>query len=104
MKTVGFIGAFDKTDLIMNIAKTLIDLDLKVLVIDTTHLEKSKYVVPSICPTKMYMTNFEKIDFAFGFENLEEVYKYVALEHDAEKQELPYDYILVDIDSRRKIF
>lgn len=99
MKTVGFIGAFDKTDLIMNIAKALIDLDQRVLVIDTTILGKSKYIVPSISPTKSYMSNFEKIDFAFGFENLEEIYKYVALEQEKDTHELPYDYILFDIDS-----
>ncbi len=98
MKTIGFIGAYDKTDLIMNVAKTLIELDRKVLVIDTTILEKSKYVVPAISPTKCYMTNHEKIDFAFGFENMEEIFKYVGLEQDEKKQEFPYDYILVDID------
>lgn len=103
MKTIGFIGAFDKTDLIMNVAKTLIELDRKVLVIDTTILEKSKYVVPAISPTKCYMTNHEKIDFAYGFENMEEIYKYVGLEQEEKKQEFPYDYVLVDID-RGKLF
>lgn len=98
MKTIGFIGAYDKTDLIMNIAKTLIELDKKVLVVDTTTLEKSKFVVPSISPTKMYMTEFEKIDFAFGFENLDEIYKYVALDGENKEHEMPYDFMLVDID------
>lgn len=98
MKTIGFIGAYDKTDLIMNVAKTLVELDRKVLVIDTTILEKSKYIVPSISPTKCYITNHEKIDFAYGFENLDEIYKYVGLEQEEKKQEFPYDYVLIDID------
>lgn len=36
MKKVGFIGAYDKTDLMMYIAKALTTLGKKVLVIDST--------------------------------------------------------------------
>ena len=98
MKTIGFIGAYDNTDLIMNIAKALTELDRRVLVIDTTTLEKFKYVVPTISPTKTYMTEFEKADFAFGFENLEEIYKYLGLEQEEIHTKMPYDYMLVNID------
>lgn len=44
----------------MNIAKTLVELERNVLVVDTTTLERLKYVVPTISPTKSYMTSFEK--------------------------------------------
>ena len=64
MKKIGFIGAFDKSDLIIHIAKMLEMLNYNVLVVDTTLLEKTKYIVPSINPTKSYITNFENIDFA----------------------------------------
>lgn len=104
MKTIGFIGAFDKTDLIMNVAKTLTELDRRVLVVDTTKLEKSKYIVPSISPTKTYMTRFEGIDFAYGFRNLDELYQYVAMEQEGDVDQLPYDYVLIDIDMRWKIW
>lgn len=97
MKTIGFIGAFDKTDLLMNVAKTLVELDKRVLLVDTTTLGKTRFVVPSISPTKMYMTEFEKIDFAFGFNSLDEIYKYVGLNE--EEHEIPYDYMIVDIDN-----
>lgn len=36
MKKIGFIGAYDKADLIIYIAKILTTLGKKVLVIDTT--------------------------------------------------------------------
>ena len=104
MRTIGFIGAYDKTDLIMNIAKTLTELDRRVLVIDTTALEKLKYVVPSISPTKSYMTDFEKIDFAFGFKDLDEICKYLGMEKQETKSQLPYDYILVDIDKGESFY
>ena len=36
MKTIGFIGAYDKTDLIIYIARILTAMNKRVLVIDTT--------------------------------------------------------------------
>lgn len=34
MKKIGFIGAFDKTDLIIYIARVLVEMGNKVLIID----------------------------------------------------------------------
>ena len=36
MKTIGFIGAYDKTDFIIHIAKALTVIGKKVIVIDNT--------------------------------------------------------------------
>ena len=36
MKKVGFVGAFDKTDLVIYIAKILTVLGKRVLIVDTT--------------------------------------------------------------------
>ena len=52
MKKVGFIGAYDKTDLLVNIAKVLTEMKNKVLIIDTTINQKAKYIVPAINPTE----------------------------------------------------
>lgn len=102
MKKVGFIGACDKTNLILYIAKVLENLDKKVLVIDTTITQKTKYVVPAINPTKSYITDFENIDFAIGFENIQEIIRYLGKEDMAEVK-LPYDYVLLDIDREMSI-
>lgn len=102
MKKVGFIGACDKTNLILYIAKVLENLDKKVLVIDTTITQKTKYVVPAINPTKSYITDFENIDFAVGFENIQEIIRYLGKEDMAEVK-LPYDYVLLDIDREMSI-
>lgn len=104
MKTIGFIGAYDMADLIMNVAKALTELDKKVLVIDTTTLEKFKYVVPAISPTKMYMTEFEKTDYAFGFEKIDDVYKYIGLDINDKEIEMPYDYIIINIDKGENFY
>lgn len=99
MKKVGFIGAYDKTDMILNIAKILTVMGQRVLMIDSTIMQKAKYVVPAINPTLTYITDFEDIDVAVGFNNLERIKGYLGLE----EEELPYDIILVDADSIEKI-
>ena len=95
MKKVGFIGTYDKTDLILNIAKILTTMKKKVIVVDSTLTQKAKYVVPVINPTVTYITNFEDIDVAIGFKNEIEIKSYLGI---AENEELPYDIMLMDVD------
>ena len=45
MDIIGFIGVYDKTDLLLNIAKILTKMQKKVLIVDTTLEQKTKYVV-----------------------------------------------------------
>lgn len=96
MKKIGFIGAFDKTDLVIYTGKILTELNKRVLVIDATILQKTRYVVPCIEPTKFYVTEYEGMDIAVGFENLEMLNQYLG------NIESEYDIVLVDIDSHDK--
>ena len=64
MKKIGFIGAYDKTDLIVYVAKILTLLNKKVLVIDSTTNQKVRYIIPTISPAVKYITDFENIDIA----------------------------------------
>lgn len=96
MKNIGFIGAFDKLDLLLYTAKILTMLGKKVVIVDTTLEQKSKYIVPVINPTKSYITRFENIDIAIGFESYEEIERYIG---QAENKKMSYDYALVNIDS-----
>lgn len=96
MKKVGFIGSYDKADVIMYIAKIMTTLGQKVLVVDSTLLQKTKYIVPAINPTKTYMTYYEDIDVAIGFESMNAIEQYAGLKED---EELDYDYALIDIDT-----
>lgn len=95
MKQVGFVGAFDKTDLIIYIAKILTVLGKRVLIADTTITQKAKYVVPALNPTLSYITEFEEIDIAVGFKNVEAIANYTNRSVDT----LEYDYLLLDIDN-----
>lgn len=97
MKKIGFIGAYDKTNMIIYLSKILVESGLKVLVIDTTILQKSRYTIPSISPSRCYITSYEGIDVAIGFETMDEIKHYAGV------QELDYDLILIDIDQNDKL-
>lgn len=96
MKKIGFIGAYDKTDVILSIAKVLTMAGKKILVMDNTITQKCKYIVPVINPTKTYVTTYEDIDVAVGFESFENLKQYIGLE---ENEDFEYDYVIVDVDS-----
>ncbi len=98
MEKCAFIGGFDKIDLILHIAKTLSNLNKKVLVVDATTLQKSRYIVPTMTPTKKYITTFEQVDVAVGFESIDVLKQHIAT---SEAKSFDYDYVLVDIDSPR---
>ena len=96
MKKVGFIGVYDKTDLILDISKLLTRNGKKVLFIDSTKDQKAKYIVPNILPTVSYVTTFEDIDVAIGFENIEQIAHYLGVDTE---NEFEYEYIFLDTDN-----
>ena len=96
MKKIGFIGAYDKADMILSIAKVLVMAGKKVLVVDDTITQKCKYLVPVINPTKAYITTYEDIDVAVGFENIEQIKQYSGLQ---DNEKLEYDFVIIDTDT-----
>ena len=96
MKKIGFIGAYDKIDLILYIAKLLRAMGKKIMIIDATILQKAKYIVPVVNPTTSYVTEFEEMDVAVGFKDMDSIKEYLGMPLHAEFE---YDYILYDIDS-----
>ena len=96
MKKIGFIGAYDKTDFILYVAKILVEMGRKVILIDGTLTQKAKYIIPVIKPSKSYVTEFEVIDIAVGFENFNNIKEYLAL---PKMVDLSYDIALIDLDT-----
>lgn len=96
MEKVGFIGAYDKVNIITNVAKLLKYMGYKVIVVDATQSQKIRYIAPSVSPTKSYITELEGIDFAVGFEHLDDIYGYLGINED----KMNYDYMLIDSDSK----
>ncbi|MBR0350878.1 MAG: hypothetical protein IJH76_03555 [Clostridia bacterium] len=93
MKKVGFVGAYDKIDMMLNVAKILTLCDKKILIVDSTINQKARYIVPTMKPEPYYITSFEDMDVAIGFKSFAQIQQYLNT------QELPYDLILIDIDN-----
>lgn len=96
MKTVGFLGGYDKIDLVLFIARILTLTEKNVLIVDGTASQKAKYIVPTITPTRTYVTEFEGFDVAVGFKSIEEIKQYLGLGN----KPLEYDFVLLDIDTQ----
>ena len=115
MKKIGFIGAFDKSNFIIYASKLLEQLNYRVLIVDATSNQKIKYIIPSINPTKAYITNFENMDFAVGFESWNEIEKYLGLKFDTNDEDdneeakeqtsrsEAYDFVIIDVDEPERI-
>ena len=99
MKVIGMLGYTEKIDFIMNLVKTLDYMGKTVLVIDATNDKKYKYIIPSITETeKQYITQFDKVDYAVGFESMPDIENFMT----SEKINISlYDYIILDIDNAK---
>lgn len=95
MKRVGFIGATDKTNLLISLAKILSNNNKNVLIVDTTAEQKFKYIIPTLQPTKTYVTNWEQFDVAVGFNSMSEICQYMGITTEEEE----YDFVLMNIDN-----
>ena len=100
MKKIGFIGAYDKTDFILYVAKILVEMGQKVLLVDGTITQKARYIVPAIEPSVTYITEFEGIDVAVGMPTFEDVKKYLGI---PQINALPYDIALIDTDNEEGV-
>ncbi len=97
MQVIGLVGYMDKYDFVMNLARTINIMDKSVLVVDATLDQKLKYVVPALDNIgRSYVTQYNNIDFAVGFNSMHDVENYMI------EQGINinlYDHILIDIDS-----
>ena len=58
MNKVAFIGSYDKADLMLYVAKVLTILGKKVILVDATALQKTRYIIPKMTPAKKYCQIF----------------------------------------------
>lgn len=96
MEKINFIGAYDKTDSIMYIAKILTEMKKKVIIVDATITQKTKYIIPTIDSRSEYIANYANIDFAIGFTNYNDIKTYLGM---PQSVAFTYDYMLIDIDN-----
>ena len=97
MKKIAFVGSYDKTDMILYMAKLLTIANKKVIFIDATALQKARYIVPTMQPLKKYITTYQAVEVAVGFESFDDIKEYQKQTGQMEE----YDYALIDVDSPR---
>lgn len=93
MEQIGFIGVYDKKDLLLNVAKLITKLNKSVLVVDATIMQRLRYIIPKISSTPTYVSEYDGIDVAVGFMNLNGIASYLG------NRTLNYDYVLIDTDN-----
>ena len=99
MPVIGLIGYVDKYDFAINLAKTINIMNKSVLVVDATLDRKLKYIVPALNNIgRAYVTQYNNIDFAVGFDSMHDVENYMC---DQGINIGLYDYIIIDMDSPR---
>lgn len=103
MKCIGFIGRADKTELIGYIAKILNSAGRKVILLDATINQKTRYTIPTIDDMdsqSQYVTQHDGVEIAVGFVNMLELKKYLLSKGEDFNS---YDYVLIDTDQEEMI-
>ena len=73
VEQIGFIGVNDKKDLLLNVAKIITKLNRSVLLVDSTIMQRLRYIVPKVSSTPIYVSEYDGIDVAIGFMNLMQI-------------------------------
>ncbi|MFB5678804.1 hypothetical protein [Paenibacillus terreus] len=102
MKTLLFIGACEKTELLLWLGKILASADHKVLIIDATVLQKYRYSIPDIGGDNL-VTEYDDMDVASGFEHSfttgttiqDSLVKFFLRKNENFSR---YDFVLIDVD------
>lgn len=95
MKQVGFIGSYDKKDLLLYISKVLTNCGMKVLIVDATMTQRMRYIIQNTSSNNSmtFVSEYLGIDIAVGFMNLGQIASYFKT------NSLPYDIVLIDSDN-----
>lgn len=103
MKCIGFIGKADKTELVSYISKIIASTGKKVMMIDATSVQKTRYTVPTIDGMdehSQYVVQHDSVEIAVGFNNMLELKKFLLSKGEDFNE---YDYVMVDTDLEEMI-
>lgn len=99
MKRIMFIGACDKSDLLLYVSKLLTQAEQKVLLVDATREQYYSYAVPKI-DAEYKITEFEGFDVAHGLFNYDLLEDYF---HTNQEKLHSYDAVIIDTDRAEDI-
>lgn len=103
MKSVGFIGRADKTDLVSYVSKIISSMGKKVIMIDATANQKTRYTISVMSEMEdqnQYIVQRDGVEIAIGFSNILELKKYLLSKGEDFND---YDYVIVDADMNEMI-
>lgn len=98
MKSIGFIGQIENNGFILCVAKLVSAFGNKVIVIDATTTQKSRYNTPNIFNVSKQdqrIIQYDTIDVAIGFNNILEIKKYKLTKGEDFND---YDYVFIYTD------
>ena len=103
MKSIGFIGKADKTELVGYISKIIASTGKKVIMLDATSIQKTRYTIPTIDGMdnqNQYIAQHDGVEVAVGFGNMLELKKYLLSKGEDFNE---YDYVIIDTDVEEMI-
>ena len=100
MEQIGFIGFYDKKDILLNIGKIFSYLGKKTLVVDATMMQRMRYIVPKVSANNSitYVSEYQGTDVAVGFMNLGQIAQYLGA------NQLNYDFVIIDSDNIQTMY
>ena len=100
MEQIGFIGFYDKKDILLNIGKIFSYLGKKTLIVDATMMQRMRYIVPNVSANNSitYVSEYQGTDVAVGFMNLGQIAQYLGA------NQLNYDFVIIDSDNIQTMY
>lgn len=98
MKSIGFVGQMDSAGLALCVARLINAFGKKVIYIDATREQKTRYTVPVILSggkQEQYLVQYDNVEVAVGFNNILELKKYMFTKGEDFND---YDYVLINTD------
>ena len=98
MKSIGFIGQMDNNGLVLCFARIIAAFGKKVIIIDATSTQKTRYTVPrpaGVSRQEQFVTQYDSVEVAIGFNNILELKKYMLGNGEDFND---YEYVIINTD------
>lgn len=98
MKSIGFVGQMDNSGLVLCVARLINAFGKKVIYIDATKDQRTRYTVPVIISgskQEQYVVQYDNVEVAVGFNNILELKKYMFAKGEDFND---FDYVLINTD------
>lgn len=98
MKSIGFVGQMENSGLVLCVARLINAFGKKVIYIDATNSQRTRYTVPVILTgnkQEQYLVQYDNVEVAVGFNNILELKKYMFTKGEDFND---FDYVLIATD------